>query len=109
MGFPQEVSYGAAKAALENYTMAASSELAPYGITANIVHPPVTDTGWVTDEVRALVARLDRAPPRRDAGRGRRGHRLAVLRRRPPRHGMPAPPAVSGRAPSAVAFRQAGG
>jgi len=55
MGFPQEVSYGAAKAALENYVMAASTELAPYGITANIVHPPVTDTGWVTDEVRALV------------------------------------------------------
>ncbi|MET0324194.1 MAG: SDR family oxidoreductase [Ilumatobacteraceae bacterium] len=55
MGFPQEVSYGAAKAALENYTMAASSELAPYGITANIVHPPVTDTGWITDEVRQAV------------------------------------------------------
>ena len=55
MGFPQEVSYGAAKAALENYTMAASAELAPYGITANIVHPPVTDTGWVTDEVRRAV------------------------------------------------------
>ena len=56
MGFPQEVSYGAAKAALENYTMAASSELAPYGITANIVHPPVTDTGWITDEVRQRCA-----------------------------------------------------
>jgi len=55
MGFPQEVSYGAAKAALENYTMAASTELAPYGITANIVHPPVTDTGWITDEVRRAV------------------------------------------------------
>ena len=55
LGFPQEVSYGAAKAALENYTMAASTELAPYGITANIVHPPVTDTGWITDEVRAFV------------------------------------------------------
>jgi 3-oxoacyl-[acyl-carrier protein] reductase len=56
MGFPQEVSYGAAKAALENFTMAASTELAPFGITANVVHPPVTDTGWVTDDVRALVA-----------------------------------------------------
>ena len=56
-GFPQEVSYGAAKAALENYTMSAAAELAPFGITANIVHPPVTDTGWVTDDVRDLVAR----------------------------------------------------
>ena len=56
MGFPGEVSYGAAKAALENYTMSASTELAPFGITANIVHPPVTDTGWITDDVRAFVA-----------------------------------------------------
>jgi 3-oxoacyl-[acyl-carrier protein] reductase len=55
-GFPEEVSYGAAKAALENYTMSAATELAPYGITANIVYPPVTDTGWVTEEVRELVA-----------------------------------------------------
>ena len=54
-GFPREVSYGAAKAAQENYTMSASQELAPYGVTANVVHPPVTDTGWVTDEVRRFV------------------------------------------------------
>jgi 3-oxoacyl-[acyl-carrier protein] reductase len=54
-GFPGEVSYGAAKAALVNYTMSAAYELADLGITANIVYPPVTDTGWVTDEVRALV------------------------------------------------------
>ena len=49
LGFPQEVSYGAANAALENYTMSAALELASRGITANIVDPPVTDTGWVTD------------------------------------------------------------
>lgn len=55
-GFPEEVSYGAAKAALENYTMSAATELAPLGITANIVYPPVTDTGWVTDAVRRFVA-----------------------------------------------------
>lgn len=55
-GFPDEVSYGAAKAALENFTMSAAFELADLGITANIVHPPVTDTGWVTDEVRKVVA-----------------------------------------------------
>ncbi len=56
-GFPEEVSYGAAKAALENYTLSAATELALHGITANIVYPPVTDTGWVTDAVRELVAR----------------------------------------------------
>lgn len=55
-GFPGEVSYGAAKAALENYTMAASAELADVGVTANVVYPPVTDTGWVTDAVRRFVA-----------------------------------------------------
>lgn len=56
LGFPGEVSYGAAKAAQVSYTMAAALELAPYGITANIVHPPVTDTGWVTDEVADAAA-----------------------------------------------------
>ncbi len=56
LGFPQEVSYGAAKAAQVSYTMSAAAELAGYGITANMVHPPVTDTGWVTDAVRAEVA-----------------------------------------------------
>jgi 3-oxoacyl-[acyl-carrier protein] reductase len=56
LGFPEEVSYGAAKAAQTNYTMAAALELAPFGITANMVHPPVTDTGWVTDAVRQEVA-----------------------------------------------------
>lgn len=55
LGFPQEVSYGAAKAALENYTMSAAFELADRGITANVVYPPVTDTGWVTDHVRRAV------------------------------------------------------
>jgi 3-oxoacyl-[acyl-carrier protein] reductase len=54
-GFPSEVSYGAAKAALENYTMAASTELAKYGVTANIVYPPITDTGWITDDVRRFA------------------------------------------------------
>jgi 3-oxoacyl-[acyl-carrier protein] reductase len=54
-GFPNQVSYGAAKAALENYTMSAAFELAPLGITANVVHPPVTDTGWVTEDVRRTV------------------------------------------------------
>jgi 3-oxoacyl-[acyl-carrier protein] reductase len=55
LGFPTEVSYGAAKAALENYTMSAAFELAPFGVTANIVYPPVTDTGWVNDAVRQHV------------------------------------------------------
>ncbi|MDQ6674696.1 MAG: SDR family oxidoreductase [Chloroflexota bacterium] len=56
LGFPEEVSYGAAKAALVNYAMSAALELAEYGITSNVVYPPVTDTGWVTPAVREFVA-----------------------------------------------------
>jgi 3-oxoacyl-[acyl-carrier protein] reductase len=56
VGFPEEVTYGAAKAAQVNYTMSAALELAKFGVTANMVHPPVTDTGWVTDAVREHVA-----------------------------------------------------
>lgn len=54
-GFPNEVTYGAAKAALDNYTMAAATELGRAGITANMIHPPVTDSGWVNDDVRRFV------------------------------------------------------
>lgn len=54
-GFPGEVTYGAAKAALESYTLSAASELAKTGVTANIVYPPVTDTGWVNEGIRAFV------------------------------------------------------
>lgn len=57
-GFPSEVTYGAAKAALESYTLSAAHELGPVGITANVVHPPVTDTGWIVDEHRTTLAEL---------------------------------------------------
>jgi len=57
LGFPTEVSYGAAKASLENYIMSAALELAEFGITANIVYPPVTDTGWVDENVRQHVSK----------------------------------------------------
>ena len=43
LGFPSEVSYGAAKAALESYSMAAALELADRGITSNVVYPPGTN------------------------------------------------------------------
>jgi len=35
--------------------MSAALELGAYGVTANMVYPPVTDTGWVTDSVRGFV------------------------------------------------------
>jgi 3-oxoacyl-[acyl-carrier protein] reductase len=55
-GFPGEVTYGAAKVALENYTMAAATELGRRGVTANMIHPPITDSGWVNDGVREFAA-----------------------------------------------------
>jgi 3-oxoacyl-[acyl-carrier protein] reductase len=55
-GFPSEVTYGAAKMALVNYTMAAATELGRRGVTANMVHPPITDSGWVNDGVREFAS-----------------------------------------------------
>jgi 3-oxoacyl-[acyl-carrier protein] reductase len=55
-GFPEEVSYGAAKAAQVNLTLSAATELARYGVTANIVHPPITDTGWINPGVASSAA-----------------------------------------------------
>jgi 3-oxoacyl-[acyl-carrier protein] reductase len=54
-GFTGEASYGASKAALESYTYTAAWELAAYGVTANIVEPMGTDTGWINDELAARI------------------------------------------------------
>ncbi len=45
--------------------MAAAQELGPYGITANMVYPPVTDTGWITPAVER--AAMEASPLRRVA------------------------------------------
>ena len=95
LGFPEEVSYGAAKAAQVNYTMSAALELAPYGITANMVHPPVTDTGWVTAR-SARRRRQPRSRPRGHTSRGRRGHQLPGIRRRRPDHRQRHHPPLTG-------------
>ena len=55
-GFPEEVSYGAAKAAQVNFTLSAATELARYGVTANVVHPPITDTGWMNPTIAAYAS-----------------------------------------------------
>lgn len=54
-GFPGEASYGAAKAAVVSYSLTAAAEMAGDGVSVNVIHPPVTDTGWITDDVRAFV------------------------------------------------------
>lgn len=54
--FPEEVSYGASKAALESYTRSAARELGRYGITANIVSLGPIQTGWITPELEKQIA-----------------------------------------------------
>jgi len=56
-GFPGEISYGASKAALESYSRAAAGELAPYGITVNLVSPGPVQTGWFPDELEPEMER----------------------------------------------------
>jgi 3-oxoacyl-[acyl-carrier protein] reductase len=54
--------YGASKGALDRIVLAAAEELAPLGITANLINPGATDTGWMNDEVRAAVATRNLQP-----------------------------------------------
>lgn len=54
-GFAGEISYGASKYAAESYTRAAAFELGKYGITANIVSPGPTQTGWIRPELEAQI------------------------------------------------------
>lgn len=42
--------YGASKGALDRIVIAATRELADLGITANVINPGPTDTGWITPE-----------------------------------------------------------
>jgi 3-oxoacyl-[acyl-carrier protein] reductase len=50
------LAYGAGKGALERIVLAAADELADLGITANVVDPGPTDTGWMDDELRDRLA-----------------------------------------------------
>ncbi|MFI7099242.1 SDR family oxidoreductase [Streptomyces sp. NPDC050161] len=44
--------YGASKGALDRITLAAAQEFAHLGVTANVINPGPTDTGWMSPEVR---------------------------------------------------------
>jgi len=56
-GHGWNVSYGASKYALESYSKAAAMELGPYGITVNVVSPGAVQTGWLTPDDAAAIAK----------------------------------------------------
>jgi len=68
-----ELPYTTTKAALEMFVRQLAPEVMPLGITVNAVNPGVTDTGWVTDAIRADVL------PRMPAGRIGTGEDAARL------------------------------
>jgi 3-oxoacyl-[acyl-carrier protein] reductase len=49
--------YGASKGALDRITLAAASELAHLGVSANVINPGPVDTGWMSGEMRASGVR----------------------------------------------------
>lgn len=49
--------YGASKGALDRIVIAAARELAPLGISANVLNPGPVDTGWMDDQLREGLAR----------------------------------------------------
>ena len=49
---PGELAYAASKGAVEAFTVSLSAELASRGITVNAIDPGITDTGWISPELR---------------------------------------------------------
>ena len=47
--------YGASKGALDRIALAAAHEFAHLGVTANVINPGPTDTGWMSPEIRSQV------------------------------------------------------
>jgi 3-oxoacyl-[acyl-carrier protein] reductase len=47
--------YGASKGALDRITLAAAHELKHLGVTANVINPGPTDTGWMDDDHKASI------------------------------------------------------
>lgn len=50
--------YGASKAALDRITLAAAREFRGLGVTANVINPGATDTGWMTPELATHIVEV---------------------------------------------------
>jgi 3-oxoacyl-[acyl-carrier protein] reductase len=48
--------YGASKGAMDRITLAAARELSHIGVSANVINPGATDTGWMSEELMAEMA-----------------------------------------------------
>ena len=46
--------YGASKGAMDRTVIAAARELADLGVRANVINPGPIDTGWMSEEIRAM-------------------------------------------------------
>jgi 3-oxoacyl-[acyl-carrier protein] reductase len=52
---PDELAYAATKGAVEAFTRSLAAGVAPLGITVNAVNPGPTDTGWMSDDLKAAL------------------------------------------------------
>jgi 3-oxoacyl-[acyl-carrier protein] reductase len=52
---PNELAYGATKAAIEAFTHSLAPAVAAKGITVNAVNPGPTDSGWISAELRDVL------------------------------------------------------
>lgn len=52
---PGELAYAATKGAVEAFTRSLSAGVAALGITVNAINPGPTDTGWMSEELKAAL------------------------------------------------------
>lgn len=53
--FPNQISYGASKAAIESYTRSIATEVGYLGITVNCISPGPVQTGYITKDLEEYV------------------------------------------------------
>ena len=54
--------YGASKGAMDRIVIAAAIELADLGVTANVINPGATDTGWMSPDIKHQVLERNLQP-----------------------------------------------